>query len=273
MARILPLLFALSLVVGCDKDKPSSDSKESKASKDDDDEKSSKKKKKKDKDDEESDDKDEKKKDKKKSKDDDDVLSFSCSDKVTKGGDSDEFKVKCAKGCTTGSVWGTGWYTTDSPVCVAAVHAGVIQADDGGVVTVKIEKGLPSYKGSKTADVTTSNWGAYEKSFSVNGSKNGNTPDATKVTCWDTLGKFPGKKTVAVSCPSGCTGGTVYGSGPYTGDSAICVAAVHAGKITKDGGEVSLHTVPGTSNYPGSTKNGVGTKSWNSYWASAFEFD
>lgn len=272
MSRTWILLLALSFAVSCKKEDTSS--KESKASKDDDDdEKSSKKKKKKDKDDEESDDKDEKKKDKKKSKEDDDVLSFSCSDKVTKGGDSDEFKVKCAKGCTTGSVWGTGWYTTDSPVCVAAVHAGVIHADEGGVVTVKIEKGLPSYKGSKTDDVTTASWGAYEKSFSVNGSKNGNKEDASKVSCWDTLGKFPGKKTVTASCPENCTGGTVYGSGPYTGDSAICVAAVHAGKITKDGGEVSLHTVPGKSNYPGSTKNGVGTKSWNSYWASAFEFD
>lgn len=275
MNRSWLLVLSLSLVVACDKEKAAS--KESKSSKDDDDDDKSKKKKKKDKDEDEekSDDKDEKKKDKKKSKDDeeDDTLSFSCSDKVSKAKEKTEFKVKCAKGCTTGSVWGTGWYTTDSPVCVAAVHAGVIEADDGGSVTVKLEKGLPSYKGTKKADVTTSNWGAYEKSFSVNGSKDGNTPDASKVSCWDTLGKFPGKKNLSVSCPANCTGGTVYGSGPYTGDSAICVAAVHAGKITKEGGDVSLHTVPGGSNYPGSTKNGVGTKSWMTYWASAFEFD
>jgi hypothetical protein len=265
------LLLALSFAPGCDKDKASS--KESKASKDDDDDdKPAKKKKKKaaEDDEEEADDKGKKKKPK---DDGDDSMSFSCSDKVSKAGEKTEFKVKCPKDCTTGSVWGTGWYTGDSPVCVAAVHAGVIEADAGGMVTVKIEKGLPSYVGTKKFDVTTASWGTFEKSFSVNGSKDGNTPPAVKVSCWDTLAKFPGKKTVAVSCPASCTGGTVYGSGPYTGDSAICVAAVHAGKITKEGGEVSLHTVPGLSNYPGSTKNGVGTSSWTSYWASAFQFD
>lgn len=269
MLRTWPLLLALTFVLSCKKEEEAS-SKSSKSSKDDGDD--DKPKKKKDKDvEKEDDDKDEKKK--KKAEDDDDVMSFGCADKVAKAGDKTEFKVKCAKDCTTGSVWGTGWYTTDSSVCVAAVHSGAIEADSGGTITVKIEKGLPAYKASKKADVTTSNWGAYEKSYSINGSKNGNTADPTKAACWDTLGKFPGKKNLTVTCPAGCNGGTVYGSGPYTGDSAICVAAVHSGKITKEGGDVSLHTVPGTSLYPGSTKNGVGTKSWNSYWASAFQFD
>ena len=282
MLRTWPLLiastFVMSCVVSCKKEEESS-SKESKSSKADDDDDKAKKKKKKDKDedkadkDDDDDKADKKKKKKKDTEDEDDVLKFSCSDKVAKAGDKTEFKVKCGKDCTTGTVWGAGWYTTDSPVCVAAVHSGAIQADDGGTVTVKIEKGLSSYKGTKKADVTTSSWGPYEKSYSINGSKDGNTPDATKASCWDTLGKFPGKKSLAITCPAGCTGGTVYGSGPYTGDSALCVAAVHAGKITKEGGDVSLHTVAGISFWPGSTKNGVGTKTWTSYWASAFEFD
>lgn len=48
----------------------------------------------------------------------------------------------------------------------------------------------------------------------------------------------------------------VGGSGPYTDDSSICTAAVHAGVIhAKDGGVVAIEIRPGQPSYQGSQQN------------------
>ncbi len=73
--------------------------------------------------------------------------------------------IYCPAGCT-GSVWGTDIYTDDSSVCTAARHAGVI-ADAGGYVAVTILEGQESYAGSERNGVASSDWGSWERSFSV----------------------------------------------------------------------------------------------------------
>ncbi|KMW57043.1 hypothetical protein AIOL_002001 [Candidatus Rhodobacter oscarellae] len=77
-------------------------------------------------------------------------------------------------------------------------------------------------------------------------------------------GRFPGGDVVC-SCPAGGVDRSVWGVGPYTGDSDVCTAARHAGVIGADGGVVSLSERPGQSGYEGSTANGVTTSSWGSY--------
>lgn len=77
-----------------------------------------------------------------------------------------EFAVVCPVNCTTGSVWGTDLYTSDSAICVAAVHAGVIK-EKGGRVKVILQPGQPAYTGTFRNGVTTNNWGAYQQSFKV----------------------------------------------------------------------------------------------------------
>lgn len=62
------------------------------------------------------------------------------------------------------SVWGSSPYTTDSNICAAAQHTGLI-GPEGGTVTVLALDGLKSYAGSEHNGVKTSDWGAYEKSF------------------------------------------------------------------------------------------------------------
>jgi hypothetical protein len=47
----------------------------------------------------------------------------------------------CAPEAVRGSVWGSGVYTTDSSICAAARHAGVLAAGAGGEVTVQGSKG------------------------------------------------------------------------------------------------------------------------------------
>jgi hypothetical protein len=63
-----------------------------------------------------------------------------------------------------GRVWGAGIYTSDSSICRAAVHTGVIPAT-GGDVTIRIEPGLGGYQGDARNGVNSEPWGAWEKSF------------------------------------------------------------------------------------------------------------
>ena len=54
----------------------------------------------------------------------------------------------------------------------------------------------------------------------------------------------------------------VWGSGPYTVDSPLCSAAVHAGVIGPEGGEITVVRVESLDEWPGSTANGVTTQPW-----------
>lgn len=75
--------------------------------------------------------------------------------------------IVCPVNCTSGSVWGThNQFTTDSAICVAAMHEGVI-THDGGWVKVKMGPGHSSYVGDTKNGVLTQSWGAYDSSFSV----------------------------------------------------------------------------------------------------------
>jgi hypothetical protein len=65
---------------------------------------------------------------------------------------------------------------------------------------------------------------------------------------------------------------TVWGTGTYTDDSSVCRAAVHAGLITEaGGGTITIEILPGLSEYPGTTANGVTTLSWE-VWVGSFQF-
>ena len=62
----------------------------------------------------------------------------------------------------------------------------------------------------------------------------------------------------------------VAGSGPYTDDSSICTAAVHAGVIrAKSGGEVSIEIRPGQASYAGSERNYIKSGDYPA-WSGSF---
>ncbi len=79
------------------------------------------------------------------------------------------FLVKCPAGCSASTLYGSDVYTTDSSVCTAAVHAGVIKAGKGGVVKVLVLKSPPAYKGSNKNGVQSSDWASSwsDKAFRV----------------------------------------------------------------------------------------------------------
>ncbi|GAC1358925.1 MAG: hypothetical protein NVSMB47_11800 [Polyangiales bacterium] len=80
-------------------------------------------------------------------------------------------KVACPGGCNV-APYGSGWYTTDSSICTAAIHAGAIDPDDGGDATVTLQKGLDSYKASHKHGIQSSAWEKFDKSFNFNDGDN-----------------------------------------------------------------------------------------------------
>ena len=60
-----------------------------------------------------------------------------------------------------GAIWGTNPYTLDSPLAVAAIHAGVLKQGQTGVVNVEIIQSPPAFQGSAQNGVTSFQWGPF----------------------------------------------------------------------------------------------------------------
>lgn len=79
------------------------------------------------------------------------------------------FKVT---GNQNGSCYGTDVYTGDSLIATAAVHTGVLKHGQEGVVKVRVLPSRNSYASSTRNGVTSSAWGTYSVSYSVERVKN-----------------------------------------------------------------------------------------------------
>lgn len=63
----------------------------------------------------------------------------------------------------------------------------------------------------------------------------------------------------------------MIGSGPYTDDSSICGAAVHAGAIrANDGGDVAIEIRPGEARYAASERNDIRSAAFERAWSGSF---
>jgi LCCL domain len=68
-----------------------------------------------------------------------------------RGLNGERFRFHCPPGTPRpGQVIGSGPYTDGSSICAAAVHAGVINAASGGVVTIEIRPGEAHYAASSS---------------------------------------------------------------------------------------------------------------------------
>lgn len=187
--------------------------------------------------------------------------------------------LTCPAGGLTGALWGSGLYTSDSSVCSAAVHGGYITAAGGGQVSFAMRPGMPTYPGSTANGVTSSDYGAWGSSFQIVGAVPGVEAAAAIGIQWATtmidLGsQIAEGQTLSVSCPAsdGSTR-TIWGTGIYTSDSAICIAAVHDGRISAGaGGTVTFRSVGAQESYSGSVKNGVTSQDYGS-WNASFRFE
>ena len=177
-------------------------------------------------------------------------------------------ECSCSSDQMKGTVWGTGSYTTDSSVCHAAKHAGVVGAS-GGTVTVFRGEGCQKFTGTDTNGVRSSNWGPYGSTFSFHWPS-----DCTQRAhmpgepCPQTMNAYrakgPGQE-LACSCKPTQFGGSIWGTDRYTTDSSTCGAALHAGAVPAAGGAVHIRTAEGCSKFVGSARAGISTNNWGSY--------
>jgi hypothetical protein len=167
----------------------------------------------------------------------------------------------CAKGAATGSVWGSDIYTSDSSICAAAQHAGVITAD-GGKVTVRSAQGCPVYEGKERGGIRSASWESFDSSFYFPSQGNGKC--LATAACPPAFKSQP-NDSVSCNCGTINLGASVWGTDTYTTDSNLCAAAVHAGAITTAGGPVIAKEAGGCAKYVGSTRNGVTSRNWGSY--------
>jgi hypothetical protein len=68
-------------------------------------------------------------------------------------------------GEAAGPLWGTGVYTGDSAIAVAAVHAGLVKAGEAAIVKVTVEQPLPGYAGSLQNGVASHEFGPYGTAY------------------------------------------------------------------------------------------------------------
>ncbi len=168
-----------------------------------------------------------------------------------------------------GSVAGSDVYTGDSRICRAALHAGAASRA-GGIVTLRVLGGVARHPGSSRHGVRTADFGAWRQSFTfeeeaISGPR----------LCPDTLAAFAGSaERLTCLCPgeAALRAAAVWGSNPYTADSGLCRAALHAGMIPITGGELRVVLGPGAAAYPASLRHGVQTREFGAFRGS-FTFE
>jgi hypothetical protein len=164
------------------------------------------------------------------------------------------------------ALWGSEVYDGDSSVCLAAVHAGRLQAERGGTVAIYLRRGFAHHDGSLRNGVLSSEREGSDRSFSFE-------PDAapwiaTAVPYRHRLGQE-----ITATCPAGAPLGEVFGTDIYTIGSSVCAAAIHAGRLDPTrGGRVTFFIVAGAPEYRGSARNGL-LSQHDDFEPAAFSFD
>ncbi len=172
------------------------------------------------------------------------------------------------------TVFGTDTYPSNNSICVAAVHAGLIDRD-GGVVTVQLNPGAAEYAGSSRNGIDTESLPATQRAMVfVTGAQ---TTVVDQVLLdhvlridWDTKFTRTGYayeqligQHFVFSCPEApgnLNSRRIVGTDSYAFDSMICRAALHAATITTDGGLVTVQMDSGKERLVGSIRNGIESK-------------
>ena len=187
------------------------------------------------------------------------------------------FAVRCPAGAREATIWGTGTYTSDSAICVAATHAGALPGTEAGTVVVEVAPGLPAYEGTIRHGIASTAYPAWTLSFRFPDAKEpapGDTAYFDITGDWVTPpNRFPLQAGVIYRfvCPAANQTGNVWGTDIYTDDSSICESAVHAGLIGRDGGTVHFERLGAQQSFRGSVRNGVSSLDYAA-WPGSFRF-
>ncbi|MEL6937950.1 MAG: LCCL domain-containing protein [Cyanobacteria bacterium J06598_1] len=207
------------------------------------------------------------------------TISWSSNATDLRGQNGQTFSFVCPPSGTIDSVRGSIIYTDDSSVCSAAVHAGKITAASGGEVLLSILPGQPAYPGSNVNGVSSEDAVSGSGSFiffdtegfaaQVEEDRVMSIERASRVQ--DIYVRFdvsdythPNQlnQEFTYNCvPDPLLDDYVWGTDVYSGNSSVCLAAVHAGLIPlADGGEITLKIGRAQSSYVGSSRNGISTR-------------
>jgi outer membrane protein OmpA-like peptidoglycan-associated protein len=170
------------------------------------------------------------------------------------------------------TVWGANPYYYGSSICRAAVHAGAITAQGGQIVVEPADKVL--FFPSVTKNGVESSPSNGDKGFRIVIAGRSDSPspaasgsgELTMEICPNRYNSVP-MDTPPITC--GCSAeaakrrDTIWGANPYYYGSSICRAAVHAGAIGTQGGQVTVTPAPKVPFFPAVTKNGVESSSSN----------
>ena len=172
-------------------------------------------------------------------------------------------------GSTLGTVWGDGIYTSDSVLAAAAVHAGLLEPGETGVVSVELIEGLDAYEGATrngVASLPYREWSvAYRFAGVVELDSGVILPDPG-----DLSGYRGQNGTMLTFEVTGNAAGAVWGDGVYTDDSRLAAAAVHAGVLQPgQTGPVQVEILAGQEAYEGAERNGVASGTYAS-WPGSF---
>ena len=191
-----------------------------------------------------------------------------------------EVPIKCPPNGHLFSVWGNNPYTSDSSICSAAVHAGLITVKQGGLVYIKVQFEEKNYKGNYRNGVSSRSYTIRIGKFHFTKARQDlpgqkRPPPRPEDTTWGTTAsRFTDRhgERIKLICPRGGSAKSVWGNNPYTNDSSICSAAVHAGLITLErGGSVTIKMAAGQDSYGGNYRNGVTSRSYGK-WGTSFIF-
>jgi hypothetical protein len=189
------------------------------------------------------------------------------------------YGIECLPNGVLKTVYGTNVYTDDTGICSAAVHAGLISVQQGGIVGIKIKPGQEFYLGSTYNGVDSRDYGFWNGSYVFVNTETlaelASRP-VPKVSSTFTASQFASKinQSYTFTCAENVNliSPSVWGSDIYTSDSSICRAAVHAGVINAaNGGTVTFKIISGQPGYAGTSRNGITTQSYGSY-SSSYEF-
>ena len=190
--------------------------------------------------------------------------------------------VSCPAGAREATIWGTGTYTSDSAICVAATHAGALPGTDAGTVVVEVAAGLQAYEGTIRNGIASTAYPAWSLSFRFPDAAAAPEPAPGETVFFDHTGDWmtppnrlpatPGVIYRFTCPPADGRSGNVWGTDVYTDDSSICEAAVHAGVIQREkGGVVHYERLGAQPSFRGSERNGVSSSSYPS-WPGSFRF-
>lgn len=175
----------------------------------------------------------------------------------------------------TPKIVGTGAYPANSPICVAAQHEGVV-GTDGGTIVLQLNPGLSEYHGSIRNNVESTDFPGSKLSIMFLSDATRSELDKIQAD-WMPRLKWKSKfsqtglanirltgQRFAFDCPRApekLAGRSVYGTDSYPLNSYVCMAAVHAGQISKSGGQVLVQMDPALEGkFAGSSRNGIESK-------------